>query len=326
MSQTLSPSHSQAAPQAAGLKPGTTVRKAGITRSFDAARVMALHRLVAPSRKTRILDVGANPANPPPYARFMALGLAEVWGFEPDAGAHGALEASKGPDEHYLQAALGDGQEGRLHRFGWDTLGSLLPPNTARNAAVLGQFGQALALRGAEPCQTRRLDDLPDLPPPDLLKIDVQGAEAMILRHGRGKLAATGAVMAEVAFQPIYADQPLFGVVTDELAGQGFTFHRMDFTAHYALGSPFLNRLAAPPSRSQAIDGDALYLREAYLTEGAALPDSEPLRHLALITDAVFGSLDATCRILWLLDAQAGLDPEALDAYLTLIDAQTGHS
>jgi FkbM family methyltransferase len=309
---------------AARVSPGHGPLRAGVTLGFDAARAEVLHRLVAPARLTRVLDIGANPANRPAYAPLLDMGLCQVWGFEPDAAAHAELERRKGANEHYLQAALGDGSEQVLHVYEWDTLNSLLPPATDRNARYLGQFGQALKLRRRLSCPTRRLDDVAEVPTPDLLKIDIQGAECMVLHHGAAKLAGTGAVIAEVAFAPVYKDQPLIGETMAELAGQGFAFHRMDFTAHFAMGSALLDRLSRVPVRSQAVDGDALFLREAYLTEGAPLADPEPLRHLALIADAVFGSVDVACRALSLLDARVGLNPDLLDRYLDMLDARAG--
>lgn len=73
-----------------------------------------------------------------------------------------------------------------------------------------------------------RLDDYlaeHRLPPPDLVKLDVQGYELEILKGAPSALAHARAVITEVSFQEIYAHQPLFGVVAHFLEDAGFHLH-----------------------------------------------------------------------------------------------------
>jgi hypothetical protein len=85
----------------------------------QAALQARLHRLVeilAPSRKTRIADVGANPVHVPPYQMLLDHGYCEVWGFEPDERAFAELQKRKGdPNQTYLPFAIGDGKKKTLH-------------------------------------------------------------------------------------------------------------------------------------------------------------------------------------------------------------------
>ena len=77
---------------------------------FDKSRVSALVKILAPQRLTRVVDVGANPLSPPPYAPLLAAELCEVWGFEPQPEAFAQLVAEAGPHEHYLPHAVGSGK------------------------------------------------------------------------------------------------------------------------------------------------------------------------------------------------------------------------
>lgn len=56
----------------------------------------------------------------------------------------------------------------------------------------------------------------------DLLKLDCQGAELGVLRGASARLHDVRFVFCEVAFEPIYADAPLFGEVHRFLIESGF--------------------------------------------------------------------------------------------------------
>lgn len=74
-----------------------------------------------------VVDIGANPVEgDPPYKPLLAAGRARVVGFEPAPDAFARLEASKGPNETYLNRAVGDGQEHTLHLCAASGMTSLL--------------------------------------------------------------------------------------------------------------------------------------------------------------------------------------------------------
>ena len=77
-----------------------------------------------------------------------------------------------------------------------------------------------------ETVQTKRLDDVEEYPPIDFMKIDVQGGELDILRHGVNTLGNVTVVQLEVEFVPVYKDQPLFGDLQVFLRDQGFQLHK----------------------------------------------------------------------------------------------------
>ncbi|MDO5603606.1 MAG: FkbM family methyltransferase [Paracoccus sp. (in: a-proteobacteria)] len=279
-------------------------------------RLKLLCELVAPARLTRILDIGANPVHAPPYQMMLDAGLCEVWGFEPAPDAYARLQEIKGPNEHYIQAAVGDGETHELRMFGEGGFNSTLDANLSFVDDYLGpRFGRGMRETGRLSFRTERLDDL-DLPTPDLLKIDIQGGEVRVFDHGAHRLAGTGAIITEVAMVPLYRDQPLIGDQMNVLRGQGFEFHKFTFLK----GIPLASRLTAGLKRrqiaNQAVDGDAVFLRRDLVMRNAAPDDLEAVRHLALTADAVFDSLDVVCRCLEILQGRVEMDQTLLRTYL----------
>ncbi len=74
-------------------------------------------------------------------------------------------------------------------------------------------------------CRQRTLDSVvaeAGLPCVDLLKIDVQGAEHLVLQGGRETLARTGMIWTECSFKPLYAGSSTFSDLYGLLESLGF--------------------------------------------------------------------------------------------------------
>src|SRR3954470_14546115 len=132
----------------------------------------SLHQILAPSRLTSIVDVGANPIDgDPPYKAMLAAGLCDVIGFEPQAEALARLEQKKGPHERYLPHALGDGTPGMLNVCELEGMTSLLVPEP-RHLALFNLFPIWGKVKAQIPVDTRKLDDVPEIVAMDFLKMD----------------------------------------------------------------------------------------------------------------------------------------------------------
>ena len=185
----------------------------------------SLHQILAPSRLTSIVDVGANPIDgDPPYKAMLAAGLCEVTGFEPQAEALARLEEKKGPQERYLPYALGNGSRGLLNVCELEGMTSLLVPEP-KHLALFNLFPIWGQVKARIPVATRKLDDIAEIAHLDFLKMDVQGAEREVLAHGRAKLKDAVAVQTEVSFVPLYQGQPSFGEMDLALRELGFLPH-----------------------------------------------------------------------------------------------------
>lgn len=271
-----------------------------------AARLL-LRKLPFP-RKTAIVDVGANPVTPAPYTPLLRAGGCTVTGFEPQPDAFAALQGMKGPDETYFPFAVGDGGRHDLHIFKDGGFTSLFPPYAPTYRSIARQRWSQL--RSVEPIDTVALDDMPDLGPCDLLKIDIQGGEKMVFDHAVRSLAQTMAVVVELRYLQLYEGEPMLGGVDDSLRRQGFTLHKILFNKAISLPNSQRARLNRRRVMDQLVDGDAVYIRHpgtvADWTDGQVM-------HLALLAATVFESHSL---VLWALDeaVRRGLCPVGLPA------------
>ncbi|WP_439549206.1 FkbM family methyltransferase [Falsiroseomonas sp.] len=244
--------------------------------------------------RIKAIDIGANPIDgDPPYAGLLRAGQAEVVGFEPDAAALSTLNARKGPHERYFPHAVGDGGRHTLRVCQAPGMTSLLEPDPATLNLFHGFPDWGRVLDRVE-LDTVRLDDVPETAGADLLKLDIQGAELMVLRHAEARLRDALVVQAEVEFLPLYKDQPLFGDVDAFLRGQGFAFHRF-FPLNSRVMSPMVVGGSPYAGLSQMVWADAIFIRD--LTRLDALPDRALLAMATILHDC-YASADAALRLL----------------------------
>lgn len=269
------------------------------------------------ARRLRILDVGANPANVPAYAGLRDAGLAEIHGFEPGAVAFERLQETARPNEFYHPDAVGDGGKATFHLTANGSFASLFRPDEAQIAA-LGHWAPATRVVEELPMETRALDDLPDLPPPDMLKVDAQGAENAILKGGQKKLSEAVVVMPELRFFRLYKDEPMMGDVDGTLREMGFMLHKILPGAVVRLHSSRIERLRPAMTRNQMVDADAIYIRD--LAKPDLLSDQQ-FAFLALLADAVFSSVDLVLRCLDVLVERRAMDETIIDDYIRLLPA-----
>jgi FkbM family methyltransferase len=240
---------------------------------------------LAPARLTTVVDVGANPINPAPYSALLKRGGAHVVGFEPQAEAFAALQAAKGPNETYFPLAVGNGGPLRLQLFASSGLTSIFKPYLAGLKAI-GRLGWARRAGEAELTGVA-LDEVAALPPFDLLKIDIQGAEVMVFQGAERVLRAAVAVIVELRYFRLYEGEPMLGGVDAELRRQGFHLHKfLDFNAKTLVHSQ-MARVRPRRMQDQLVDGDAVYLRDITAPEALSM---DQLTHLAILAAGVFAS------------------------------------
>jgi len=85
--------------------------------------------------------------------------------------------------------------------------------------------GLDLTVRETVACETHTLDEVAVAMRGehiDLMKIDVQGAELLVIRGGGQTLAKTQRVWCEVSFRPLYDESCVFSDIYDALWRRGF--------------------------------------------------------------------------------------------------------
>jgi FkbM family methyltransferase len=272
-----------------------------------------LTEILAPARPTAIVDVGANPIDgDPPYKRMLAQGLCEVVGFEPQADALARLEQTKGPHERYLPYALGDGTPGTLHVCELEGMTSLLVPDPA-HLALFNIFPIWGSVKAHIPVATKRLDDVAEIAHLDFLKMDAQGSEREILRHGATKLAQTVVVQTEVSFVPLYKDQPVFGEIDVLMRELGFLPHCVTGTKIWPI-SPMV--VGGEPNKGirQLLETDMVYVRD-FSAPGNMT--AEQWKHLALVAHHCYGSFDLALRAIDTLIRLGAVSDDAGRRYLS---------
>jgi FkbM family methyltransferase len=275
----------------------------------------SLHQILAPSRLTSIVDVGANPIDgDPPYKAMLAAGLCEVTGFEPQAEALTRLEAKKGPRERYLPYALGDGSRGLLNVCELEGMTSLLVPDP-RRLALFNLFPIWGHVKHQIPVDTRKLDDIAEIARMDFLKMDVQGSERAVLNHGRTRLKDAVVVQTEVSFVPLYQDQPVFGEIDLLLRDAGFFPHAVTGTKIWPI-APMVVGDAPNRGIRQLLETDMIYVRDFSRPENM---DAEQWKQLALVAHHCYGSYDLVLKSIATLIQMGALPDDAGKRYLATL-------
>ena len=288
---------------------------------FDQQRVTALIALLEPSRLTRIVDIGANPINASPYDGLLAMDGCEVVGFEPQEDELAELQKSKGANETYLPYAVGTGEIGRLNITKQSGFTSLLEPNP-ETVNFLGHFARGTKVVEQVDIPTVRLDDIKELPEFDLLKIDIQGGERDVFRSGVNKLRGALAVITEIAAIPLYKDQPLIDGQMASLGSLGYHLHKFMFLEQVRINTPVSMTLPSRRFKSQLVDGDAIFIRNLLAINEM---ETEQLKHLAILADAVFSSFDLAAACLSILIDRKVVNKKSVENYIKLIlDYQAG--
>lgn len=244
--------------------------------------------LLGITERLHIVDIGANPiGKPPPYSSLMSANLARLTGFEPQQSAFEQLVEQNRLNEEYLPYAVGGGGEHTLNVYKGSGLTSLLRIRKKTMNVIRGLRG-ASRLMSEEKLTTHSLDEMSELQSIDFIKIDIQGGELTAFQNATEKLTSVLAIQTEVAFFPLYENQPMFGDVDVFLRSIGFTFHRFVHVSRFPLGKLIFRGRNRKPM-SQALDGDVIYTRD--FSEPFEMSDAD-LAKLALLAHACFESYD----------------------------------
>jgi FkbM family methyltransferase len=210
-------------------------------------------------------------------------------GFEPEQAAHAALVAN--PETRWrsveiLQQAIGacSGRQ-TLTLPVLPESGTLMTPDTeiGRRFRKPAYFE---AVRTVE-VETVLLDDaLSHRPPPDYIKIDIEGPELGVLESAPKSMSRLLAARVEVAFLALRHSQPLAHDVAEFFHAQGFETMEFISPAHWRREGYVIHPYLAPEipvySKGQLIQGDYLFFKSP-----SKLADTESVIKMALISMAM---------------------------------------
>jgi FkbM family methyltransferase len=272
--------------------------------------------LGAGERSLVIADIGAAfYGETPPYQALMDLQLARLFAVDTDPRHTERLRAQWGEAAEVVVCAVGDGRYHTLFVCPEGSgMTSLLEPDPEALAFFNG-FPRFGAVERTEEVATRRLDDLWDVPQIDFLKMDIQGAELMVLRNGWSKLAQCVAIQTEVSFIPLYKGQPTFAAIDIELRQHGFIPHRFHQVKPWSIAPTMRDNDPRQPFH-QLLEGDIVYIRDLI---HPAILTSEQIGKLALMAHYMFNSPDLAARCILNLQARGKLPDGTIERYYGLV-------
>lgn len=271
-------------------------------------------------RPLDVLDIGARLEEPPRYSALVARDAATVSAVEPQAADRERLVRHfQGARLRCLPHVLGDGRHSTLHLTRHPGCTSLFAPDPQ----VIDLFqsigaadpGGNFHVVATERVPTVRLDDVEPPLSPDLIKLDIQGAELQVLRHGRRTLSSATVVETEVLFVPLYRDQPLAGDVMTFMSAEGFWLHRI-LDVHGRCYRPLTAGSPTTPV-SQPLWCDMVFVRDPSRLERWS--DADLLRAATILHD-VYHSYDLVNLLLAEHDRRAGSEHAA--RYRTMLQAE----
>ncbi|MES2006834.1 MAG: FkbM family methyltransferase [Patescibacteria group bacterium] len=200
---------------------------------FDVVRYHSFWDDIAKPREIKtILDVGANDGF---FAADMRLKFPEarIISFEPLHEVYASLLERMKDDQNFkaYNVALGENFGSiTIHHSASHASSSLLPMGELHKKIYPGSVEHT-----DESVKIERLDDaLKDTPlqAPVLVKIDVQGFEAGVIKGGSEVLRKADIILVENSFVTLYEGQLLFGGIHDLLKELGFSYRGRGET-HY---------------------------------------------------------------------------------------------
>jgi FkbM family methyltransferase len=260
---------------------------------------------LSPGHAIKIVDVGAAEygTDVEMYQRLAAAYSCTIVGFEPLKEECERLnERWRGTQQRtYLPVALGDGKTHTLNVCALRGTSSFLRPNIM-DASRFQSFAEWMRVERTDRLRTARLDDIAEVRGADFIKLDVQGYELEVLRHGRRLLRDVTIIHCEVEFVQQYENQPLFSEVERFLRSQGFEFH-----AFRGYGSrarkPLLLEQNPLAHGKQWLWADAVFVKHSSRWQSMS---AERLLRAAAIADALYEYFDLAAAFLAEIDRRTG--------------------
>jgi len=264
-----------------------------------------------------ITDVGARDLGSlPPYIDMVKSGQANLYGFDIDESSLENLKVNSSSNEVYLPYVIADGKVRELHICHSSGMTSLLKPNLE----LLKMFNGLAGASNVEKkilVQTVSLDDVSQISTIDFLKMDIQGAELLVLKSAPVRIKEILALQLEVNFLQMYEDQPLFSEVEIFLRHHGFMLHKLIDIQSRSI-RPIVYDSHILSNRGQIFWADAVFIKD-FRSISSISPNN--LLKLSAILHNFYQSYDMAHNILLEHDVKTGRN--LASHYLTQLTSGT---
>ncbi len=263
--------------------------------------------------RINLMDIGAACiAETPVYKVLLDEDLAFLNAFEGDLRQVEAIRNAYGESVRVFPQFLSDGTGKTLYVASESSgMTSLLKPDL-RALKLFNGFEQFGLIEKEVAVQTARLDDVPDIGSIDFLKMDIQGAELDVLKHGTRTLEKCVAIQLETSFVCLYENQPTFGEVDVWMRSQGFTPHCYLDVKRWSIAPTIRDNNFRQPF-NQLLEADMVYIKDPLKLE---LLDAEQLKKLALISHYCLASFDLAVHAIMELVSRGAVRKDAREKYL----------
>lgn len=277
------------------------------------SQITNLAKLLDIDHRIDVADVGAAYINQKPVYEDLVMqsDFVDLHLFDGDIRQISRLRNRYDDKANIHGVFLGDGRKHKVYLCSPPSgMTSLLKPN--RNALKFFNgfegFGTVI---DTDTVQTTKLDDLSAIENIDFLKLDIQGSEKSVLKHGLTKLLNCVAIQLEVSFLPLYHNQPTFGEIDVFLREIGYVPHRFTELKRWSIAPTVRDKNFRKPF-NQLLEADVVYIKDPINCE---LKTDRQIKNLAFLSHFLFGSPDLTVHLMLKLVEERAIAGEAVEEY-----------
>lgn len=265
---------------------------------------MSLEAILGFEGQIHVADIGAAAiAEVPPYKALLDRGIARLSAVDGDDRQAGGIKDAYGEGAAVIVDVIADGREHTLYLTSLESgMSSILKPSR-QGLAFFNLFTRWAHVEKTAQVATKRLADMEALQNIDYLKMDIQGAELMVLENAGNSLDRCVAIQLEASFVPLYEEQPSFGEIDLWMRRNGFLPHCFVDVKRWSIAPAMRNGEPKFPW-NQLLECDVVYIRELISLAGIS---DEQMKKLALIAAYCYQSPDLCLHVVGELERRGSL-------------------
>ena len=182
-------------------------------------------KIINPKEPIVICDIGASSIDTNIWTSIddlMNNTNSILYGFEPNEDEFSKLNQTE--KKKYFNIAIGNGCNENLNICAAPGMSSMLKPDL-QYLNLFNGFAEWAKINKSINIKTQKLDEINFEKKIDFFKIDVQGYEYEIIKHGEKKLKDSLIIQIETSPIPLYENEKSFSYISSKLEDLGFNLH-----------------------------------------------------------------------------------------------------